>query len=275
MNRFPDAYIAISKQVSEHYLFSTERAFLRGSLQLEPSKPSYAFYAANRAGSMLLKRTMAALAAENGREHLDLQRYFVHTDRRRLERLEDETWVRERLMGGGFCLGPLRAPLPPSVLDTIPSIALIRDPRDIVVSHYYAVTSAHTIFDRSFLEMKEAAENMTIDEYALSFAEEAFGQAISFAKLCERENQTLFKYEDFMSDYEGVLKQVSKALNLNPPSQELREQLKAEVAAPGKGDRSQHKRSGLHGQFNKELMPETVEQLNRIYESELQQLNYL
>ena len=274
MNVWPKGYIVTSKIVSRYFLFKNERDFLLGKkVRSEPSN-SFVFYGANRAGSMVLGRALASLGEENGLRHIDLTRYFLHTEREQLKLLENEEWIDKHLLQNSYCYGPLRNSISGSALDKWPAVLLIRDPRDVVVSHYYSVTIGHTVFDKTFLEKKRIAKSMSLDEYALYFIEEVITQLRDFWELGKRDNHKVFRYEDLLKGGNAVLCQMAKILEVNEPSSSLKIKFDQEISLPSSNDASQHKRSGKHGQFIKKLKPATIHEIERRYGDELELWGY-
>lgn len=255
-------------------MFRTERDFVRGKCLPITDEDSFVLYAANRAGSMLLTRTLRAIGEENGFRHIDLERFFVHTDRERLSLLRDEVWLEKNFKKKGFFVGALRELLPGQIGESLRSIAVIRDPRDIVVSHYFAVTVGHTVFDQAFLDMKERAKAMTIDEYALDYGETAVNQALELWSIGKRANAVAVRYEDLLAHGGEALVSVAIGIGLPPPSQTLVEAFDADIRPSGTGDSRSHKRSGVHGQFLDQLKLETILEFERRHGEALVELGY-
>ena len=274
MTASPGLYIALSRLACRTVLFGRERRFVKSCLPGGSERPSCVLYAANRAGSMFLTRILSELGAENGLTHIDLERFFVHTDRRRLGLLRDREWVASHLGRPGFFFGALRRPLPPPVGETVRGLAVIRDPRDIVVSHFYAVTVGHTVIDREFLEMKQQALEAGIDQWALTYGEDAVAQAIGMWRLGGQDGTLAMRYEDILARGGEALAEIAEALRLEPPSDELRERFDREVKPTGTGDARAHKRSGAHGQFLRELQPATIREFEERHRAEILELGY-
>lgn len=104
-------------------------------------------------------------------------------------------------------------------------IYVIRDPRNIVVSWYHSVTKTHRALP-GILKMREKMNGMSIEDgitYAIKHLGYKFAEMRSWVELGKNDDKILFlKFEDLISDSENNLVDLFKFLDIDVPSQILK-----------------------------------------------------
>lgn len=106
--------------------------------------PSVVAMSLPKAGSTLLFALLQDLAPQAGLAYVSLQDFFfVHGLRLTEQPHEAGSLFRPR----GYCYGGFRGPPPYAIpiLDAVRCAVLVRDPRDMAVSHWYSVTQSHVV----------------------------------------------------------------------------------------------------------------------------------
>lgn len=146
-----------------------------------------------------------------------------------------------------------------------PCVFMVRDPRDILVSSYYSFAYTHPLSPVAEIreqQLRERGEvqSMTLDDYALSQAEERrrnFACLDDLYTACSR--GVLLRYEDMVEDFDRFAEGLCTHLDIRP---RVLRNLERRSRPRRQADNSQHRRSGRPGQFREVLRPETISRLN-------------
>ena len=166
----------------------------------------------------------------------------------------------------------------------------IRDPRDILVSEYYAVAHIHPVEQESLRQRRSEVQQMTVDEYALrqpEFSENPLER--KFGPLLQRVDQgglgngsspdIIVKYETMVTQFHRWAAAVVKPFGFTSPrlaAVRLAWKYRREFIPPKPGrDAMSHKRRITPGDFRNKLSPETVEVLNERFAPILETFGYL
>jgi hypothetical protein len=275
MHLAPRLYVTLSKLASKYILFKREREYLRGGLPSKSEQPSILYFGMNRAASMFLLESFERLAVAHDIEAVNLSRYFVHSDRRKVSQFANEEEAGKLFRPKGYFYGSLRDDVVLRDIDQYRGLAVIRDLRDVAVSYYYARREAHTLTDEKFIEWRERALSLTIDEHVPELAEEIAQQYGYFISLKNRSsNMMVMRYEDMMGDFGSWMSDVTNHLGLDQTPEIVEEIVSAATFTVSEENASSHRRSGKAGAYLKKLKPETVNLLNERYGDLLEAFGY-
>lgn len=271
----PRQYVILSKFASKHFFFKRERKYLKGKLPSQSDRSSILYFGMNRAASMFLLEAFESLAIAHGLQAVDLSRYFVHSDRRQLDQLANEDDAMRLFRPKGYFYGSLRQNIALRDLSSYRMFAVVRDLRDVAVSYYFARRQAHTLTDEKFIEWRERALSMSIDEHVPELAEEIAEQYRYFIALKKRSPDMLIKrYEDMIDDFPQWMKEVTNHLDLDEQPELTANIVSAATFTVSHEDASSHRRSGKSGAYLDKLKPETVKLLNDKYGDLLNEFGY-
>ena len=118
---------------------------------------------------------------------------------------------------GGFRAFPKTFEIPN--LATRRSIFLLRDPRDMLVSHYFSMRLSHPdpgkilTTSRQSLPRRDKALVMTVDEYAIDLVRYYVRQIGRYIDVLEkhRDNFTVFRYEDVIFEKRRWVAEICEA----------------------------------------------------------------
>jgi len=196
--------------------------------------------------------------------------------------------------GKGFIYGPIRVthkfegnPLEDLLLEQVTdpefmrskrAVFLVRDPRAILTSAYYAfgfsqlvMSKNPTVRQRQERERQEIQE-ITVDEYAIAKSGkllEAFERLDVARRHCQK--GIVLKYEDLVEDFDAFTESLCRFLPLRERTIEL---MYRESRPKQSEDVHSHKRSGLPSGFRSKLLPETIEVLNQRFAMILERYQY-
>ena len=165
----------------------------------------------------------------------------------------------------------------------------VRDPRDIIVSEYYAVAHIHPVEQESLRQRRSEVKQMTVDEYALNqpeFSKNPLEQ--KFQPLlqrieqgdfgCEHSSDIIVKYETMVTQFHRWAAEVVKPFGFASPkltAVRLAWKYRREFIPPKPGhDAMTHKRRITPGDFRNKLSSETVKVLNERFAPILETFGY-
>jgi hypothetical protein len=164
-------------------------------------------------------------------------------------------------------------------LSALSRIVVARDPRDCLVSAYFAWRGVHDSADRQRMlaqlpTQREAEE--TIDDYCARGVTEVRERLDSLRRLCLQYPDTLvFRYEDVFADPPGWLDHVIARLGLVvPPAARDQARLEAVFQPPDESP-GRHHRQGRPGDHHRKLSPPTRLLLTEILSEQLRFFGYV
>lgn len=263
MHRMPHAYARASQEYNRRFRWQDERDYLaaidRGAVP-SSAATSVLFFGYHRSGSMFASGRVDACGRAAGLKPLNLRGYIVSSDPDRLTELVDGDFWQSSTRTTGHMYGPIRQPIAHTDLNNYKALALFRDPRDALVSHYFSARHAHTLLNERNIAHKEAADRQTIDEFVLSMVPTYLSDLTGMADLLDGMSTKLVtNYDDMMGDYRGWVQSVVDFVGADASKV-------ADVFADGPTPRAEtasedltaHNRSGRSGQFRTKLKAETI-----------------
>ena len=263
---------------ARHVGFKEVRDYLKGELASESEQPSLILLSTNRSATQFVESVLAKIYEHQSGLYLPLNRYLFFADAEAEAHVLDGSHMRNLLKDRGFFFGQQGPFDDLSLFDGFQKVNVVRDPRDLVVSNYHSIASAHAPRDRAFIEKIKRVQELGLQKFARSeeFLEpiqRAFLQALA---LKDRDDVLAWRYEDLMEDFEGfesscqrfILGEIDEDL-----SQEIRGMHLGSVQGEGE-EKSRHRRSGRWGQFKTSLEPEVVAHLNEVFAPFLEAFGY-
>lgn len=156
-------------------------------------------------------------------------------------------------------------------------IWLIRDPRDIVVSHYFSMKKSHAIppgsQGKNLLELREKLSSIDIDDYVIQAAP-TFKTIFNSYKVIEDDKLKLFRYEDIIFNKSQWIKDIVDFLQLNLEDSQINEIAARHDVFPNSENISLHVRQVSPGDHKRKLMRQTIDKLNDIFKEILEKYEY-
>jgi len=247
-----------------------------------PDVPSVYAFSLPKAGSVLLDSILRALSERSGVTYVSLMGEFFKIG---LAERDVPSSASRVFLDNGYCFGGFRAY--PKTFE-IPSLAskksilLIRDPRDMLVSHYFSMRSSHPdpgkalTTSRKSLPRREQALVMGVDEYALDFARYYARQFDRYIDVLEKNggNFTLFRYEDVIFNKRAWVADICEAFGWDLPERVINKVADKNDVVPRSENEAKHIRQVTPGDGMRKLQPETIDKLNGLFEKELSYFGY-
>jgi hypothetical protein len=284
LKKFPWIFL-ILKEWKTKKKFGNEIRYLNGKCPPQSSRQSIIFFSVYRSASTFMGKTLGKIASESGLIPIDLDSYFFHLGKGREWEGKGRRFVPVTYRSTGFFYGPFRSfnsEIPD--LDDYRILLILRDPRDAIVSSYYAMYS-HAL-PRSYSEKKaqrvltrrKQRLEQTVDEYVLTkMAPESrfLKRYITYhEKLMGQKNVLFLKYEDIVKDFHLSLDKIVEFFQLDvDPSllDTIKVQANFSIQAE---DVFRHKRQVTPGDHRRKLTRETIERINSQIDDVLRLFDY-
>lgn len=192
-------------------------------------------------------------------------------------------------------IGPIRGFIDLGALGGTEQVFQLRDPRDVLVSTYYAFTFMHEMAEGA-IEDEVAAkrrrwQDMGIDAFVLhdevlwgppwrsiALGSDALLERYrAFCRVLASRSATLLRYEDLFLDFDAWWSAFRQALlPWFPPDylDRVRSVIESDVKPPEQEDIMAHRRQMLPGDYREKLKPETIAALNEKFAEVLAYLRY-
>jgi hypothetical protein len=245
-------------------------------------RPSVYAFSLPKAGSVLLDSILRALSERVGVTYVSLMGEIFKVG---LAEQAVPSAASKIFLDNGYCFGGFRA-FPKTFeipnLSTRKSILLVRDPRDMLVSHYFSMRSSHPdpgkglTTSRQSLPRRDRAFAMSVDEYALDMAEYYARQLDRYADALEknRDKFTLFRYEDVIFNKRQWVADICDAFGWDVSAWTIGRIAKKNDIVPGAEDEGRHIRQVSPGDGMRKLQPETIENLNVVFDKQFRFFGY-
>jgi hypothetical protein len=261
--------------------YTNEMLILSGKHKTKNDYQSVFFFTVHKCASVYVGNLLKKIASDSGITPLDFEAYFFSGGNVRTNKknpgFNDEVFKKK-----GYLYGPFR-----EYRSTIANIEdykillFLRDPRDVLVSFYYSVAFSHGIPSRNrkmashLLQMRENAQNMSIDSFVVDNADLFLCRYQSYCqKLLNAENVFFSKYEEMVSDFDKWLAQIINFVGIKCSSNTKKEIICAATLPLQQEDQYRNKRQVTPGDHKRKLRIETIEKLNAKFAEILEILDY-
>jgi hypothetical protein len=211
----------------------------------------------------MVNKLLKTMSASSGLHYIDYEAFFVHRDHPRAGDFHD-SFIPSAFRPEGFCYGPFRAYCPIPNPDRYRCLVILRDPRDVLTSHYYSVAFSHTVITKALSEARKRALAMTIDDHVLHYLPVIKQRYQEYVEhLLGREHVLYLKYEDMITDFPGWLRQLMDSCGFQADSQTMDSLILEMAGTPSTEDKYSHRRQGHPGDYMRKLKPDTIATLNK------------
>lgn len=243
--------------------FKTEQQLLNGSFKGDEKLPPVILLTVHKAASSLLSVRLTPFFRNRGYEIADISSYFAKTGISKRDYFISSEVQRKSVFctpGVFHCAIRWEVEIPCPQYAKI--ILVLRDPRDVLVSHYFSTKYSHPVLNPEFFAFKEKAENLSIDEYVKWIAPDFLRRYLHYIKMMRSENVLFLKYENLITAPRNFEMQIAEFVNLDCKPGEIVSESDFHVS---KEEPSSHKRQVKSGDHRNKLQPETIEWLTAYF----------
>jgi hypothetical protein len=243
-------------------------------------------FSLNKAATQYTKNILRAIAAENGLTPVGMNEWAFSSRQPYLDHLSvQEMQAYKQVFKPKGYLYSVFGGMVEGIdhMEDYRIILMVRDPRDILVSHYFSTAYSHALpgegSDKreAFLEKREKAKAQNIDAFVREQAPRLKNNMERYQRLLtDRWPHThLLTYEAMTNDFEGWLQKLIAASGCRV-SDNLLKRLHHHHAlkTPKTENIHAHNRSGKTGDFRNKLKPDTIDWLNDFFAPQLHRLGY-
>ncbi len=178
------------------------------------------------------------------------------------------------LQGRYGIIGPLRIPVHERILKRCNIVLHLRDPRDVLVSLYYAFAYSHADIEDAD---RAAAQTMGVDQFVLQRATVYAKRYEEYARMTKRHSVQMVRYEELISDPQIWLKKFLAPFALNNENASdvearIAKILDNEVTIPPTENIYSHVRQVAQDDHKRKLKPETIAALDELFTPACNQL---
>lgn len=254
------------------FYFKDEQALLRGKLKNTNKQPPVAFFTVHKAGSSLLSKRFSDYFRAKGYTIADLSSYFAKTNPAQREVFfASAEWKRKVFAQKGVYHSVFRYPTTIPQFSELRIILVLRDPRDVLVSHYFSTRYSHPVINMDFFALKKQAEKSDIDEYTLLIASDFRRRYEAYLPWIGKPNVLFLRYEDMIADPATFEERFRYFVDMSVEKGEI---VSPEDFQQEREDPRAHKRHVQAGDHKNKLKPATIAALNQEFERVLEALNY-
>ena len=267
--------------------FRTEIALIQGKHHNVNHHPSIIHFSVNRSATQYIKSILRSCAIENGMTPVNIHGYAFNNDFPYLDHLsaQEMQTYQHIFKSKGYLYSAFGGMIEGIAhLEQYKIILVVRDPRDILVSQYYATAHSHRLPGQlskkreQFIARRIAAQQASIDEYTLAHSERVRLEFERYRTLLLERYPTICyqtTFEEMVVDFETWLKNLLQYCELEI-SQQLFQSLIEEnrKMRPKEENIYAHIRKGQIGDYQEKLTPETITRLNETFASILQYYGY-
>lgn len=249
---------------------------------LAPEKQSVYAFALPKAGSVLLDSILSSLSPIVGLTYVSIMGEFFQLGLAEKDVPADTSRI---FLDTGYCYGgfrsfPQRFEIPK--LATAKAILLVRDPRDMLVSHYFSTRSSHPNPGRKLstsmqsIPLRDKAHMLTVDEYAVDLTK-FYGRLLrGYMKVLEESPKTfrVYRYEDVIFKKQEWITSICDYYGWSVPEAMIKRTAERNDIRPRVEKEAKHVRQVSPGDYRRKLKPETIAMLGKIFEEELNYFGY-
>jgi hypothetical protein len=243
--------------------------------------PSVVAMSLPKAGSTLLFEMLKHLAPKAGLAYVSVQDFFFANGLRLAEQPHEAGSL---FLPRGYCYGGFRGPPPYAIpiLDAARCVVLVRDPRDMAVSHWYSVTQSHVV------PKAEQGEHFMAGARAKALAHGRDAHVMQVARgldsqydrllssgILHRDATAVFRYEDVIFRKREWVDAICAWFGWDVPADARARVADQHDVRPATPDPSAHIRQVTPGNHRAELDDKRRAQIDRILARWLEMFGYV
>jgi hypothetical protein len=254
--RFPKLYYQVVQRPKLHFQFQTEKRLISGEKLSNSANPSILFFTTQKCASRYVSRVIAALAGDEDMVHADYDAFNAMLR----PSLEQNPFAQNGAIQG---------------VKAYKTVLQLRDPRDVLTSLYFSTAFSHALISEKVIRRREEAQQMTIDDFVLMETKEyvpIYQEYVDF--LLDKPNVLFLKYEDMVGGFEEWLAELIGHIGISADPALLNQLRKEADFSVTSEDPYSQRRQVTPGDHKRKLKPETITELDRLFNPILKRLKY-
>ncbi|MGB3591794.1 MAG: sulfotransferase domain-containing protein [Nonlabens sp.] len=225
---------------------------------------SIIFFSTHKAGSSIANRLLKRLANKNGLTTIDYDSFIAVNQLDENASFNNPSFLDRAFLPSGYYYGCFRTFREIPNIENFKVIVQLRDPRDLLVSHYYNVRDIRT--NRSFRAHKErqVARKGTIDDHVLKALPRFKKVMQDYQEFYDSQEEAYFTtFEKMIRDPEKWYEDIASFAGMDLEQSLIKHINKTIKSIPEKKNHTNHHRSARPGEHRRKLEVQTIEILNR------------
>ena len=212
----------------------------------------------------MLNEALSLLFESAGAQSINLAKYYFWSAPEN-NPLHDEKWLVENLQPKGYFFGSVSPRASGLRKSGFQWVAVVRDPRDILVSHYFSLKHAHIPGGRKQRAEIERTQNLTLEEYVVD--KEIHAQFIEYyadaKNAASDESAFVTRYEDLVEQPVEAFRTILSKCHAEVGEKELQAAAdKTFLDSSSQRGTNAHRRSGVWGQYRELLSDSAIAAIN-------------
>ncbi len=266
------------------YLYPVERQLVHGTHKPKTDHPSIIHFSLNKAATQYVRNILVTCAAKNALTPVQFNQFAWMTDIEFLDKMGPEQFDKYKhvFRPKGYCYTVFANYVKgiPEV-ESYLKILMIRDPRDILTSHYFSQAYSHPLPGdpekaAEFQRSRELVLQKTIDEFVMGYSERVAECTSNYLRfLVDQPNLLVTRYEDMVADFPRWLDELLAFCSLTV-SEQTRASLigSATGPIPAAHRPDQKRRQVAPGDHRRKLKAETIAALNERFAAAIERFGY-
>jgi hypothetical protein len=259
---FP-VYKYIYKPIQRFSLWKLEKKLIKGSAIKTSNLNSILFFSTYKCASTFVGEIIEELSFKTEYKRIDFESLFAHMEVCAISKYNDTSFLSNAFREYGFVYGPMRLYQPIPNMQKYRILLILRDPRDVLISHYYSLLYSHTLISKKLLDKRNKNKHKTIDNFVLEHVDEYAKIYEDYQKnLLGLRNVTFIRYEEMIEKPQLFLLKLRDILGVDIDDEDISYMVKNRMTPPEKENKYSHRRSGKSGQYIEKLKKDTVDVIN-------------
>jgi hypothetical protein len=259
--------------VMKYFYFKEERLLKNGNSIAKSDKQSIIFFSTHKCASTLINNILEKLSAKDNLTPIHFSNYLPKAGMDPL--YWDEEFLKTAFKPNGYYYGAFRMLYDIPNLENYKILLVLRDPRDVLTSHYFSTAFNHPVARAKTIKDREVAQEQGIDEYVL---EKADLYCDIYTKYCDEllhlPNVLFLKYEDMITEFRPWLGEMTKHLRFNDQTTAIEEIIDSTSFTVKKEDKHSFIRNVKAGDHKNKLKPATIAKLDEKFKYVFEKMNY-
>ena len=259
-------YQYIYLQPRGFFSLRNERHLVEKKIKSKSEKKSIIFFTTHKAASSFFDKFFNTVIKENDYIKINFDEYIL-----RYPNKDTQNIYYKNSNDKGFIFAPIRKFQEFNKIENYKVVLLLRDPRDVLVSHFYSTLISHPINSTKIIEARENYKKDEIDKYVLSKSDWLL--EIYQGYMTNLKNYHYIKYENLIAEPHKIISKLAKYLKISIDKKFLDLLLK-DLEPPKMENVKNHKRSGKSGQYITHLKKKTIIELNTKFKNVIDYYNF-